>query len=129
MDMKMMMADSPMMAGMDMTAMQNLVEASAACEQACVMCSGSAMEMDDCAAMCMNMADMANTMMRMMLRSAGMHMDSMMQMMQACMTMADACAAECMMHADDNDMCRMCAMACQEMAKACEAMMMAMPAS
>jgi len=127
MDMKMMMTDSPMMAGMDMTAMQNLVEACAACEQACTMCAGSSMEMDSCSAMCMNMADMANTMMRMMLRPAGMHMASMMAMMQACSMMAKACAAECMMHADDNDMCRMCAMACQEMAKACDAMMMAMP--
>ena len=127
MDMKMMMTDSPMMAGMDMTAMQNLVEACAACEQACTMCAGSSMEMDSCSAMCMNMADMANTMMRMMLRPAGMHMASMMAMMQACSMTANACAAECMMHADDNDMCRMCAMACQEMAKACDAMMMAMP--
>ena len=127
MDMKMMMADSPMMAGMDMTAMQNLVEASAACEQACVMCSGSAMEMDDCAAMCMNMAEMADTCMRMMMRPAGYDMEVMSAMMTACVTMARACAAECRMHADMHDHCRYCAMACDEMVAKCEAMMASMP--
>lgn len=131
MDMKMMTMDASMMEGMDMTAMQNLMEASAACEQACTMCASSSMGMEGmatCAAMCMNCADMSNTMMRMMMRPAGMEMDSMMAMMQACMMMASACAAECSKHADINEQCRMCAKACQEMAAACDAMMKSMKA-
>jgi hypothetical protein len=130
MDMSMMMSTS-MMEGMDMTAMQNLVEASSACEQACTMCADGSLGMagmEKCAAMCMNCADMSNTMMRMMLRPAAMDMDSMMAMMQACMVMATACAAECTMHMDMNEQCRMCAKACQEMAAACEAMMTSMKA-
>ena len=131
MDMSMMKMDAMMMPGMDMMAMQNLVEACAACEQACTMCGDMCMGMDGmgkCAAMCMNTADMANTMMRMMMRPAAMDMDSMTAMMQACMTMATACADECSMHTDMNPQADMCAKACREMAMACEAMMTAMKA-
>lgn len=118
------------MSGMDMMAMQRLIDAASACEQACTMCAGSAsmgMDMDRCHAMCMDCADMCNTTMRMMLRPAGMDMDSMMAMLQACMTMCLACAAECDMH-KDMQVCMMCAEACREMAKACEAMMASMKA-
>lgn len=131
MDMSMMMMSTSMMEGMDMKAMQNLVEASSACEQACTMCANSSLGMggmEKCAAMCLNCADMSNTMMRMMMRPAAMDMDSMMAMMQACLVMATACAAECTTHMDMNEQCRMCAMACQEMAAACEAMMTSMKA-
>lgn len=131
MDMSMMMGTT-MMQGMDMTAMQNLVEASSACEQACTMCASSSLGMagmEKCAAMCLNCADMSNTMMRMVMRPAAMDLDSMMAMMQACMVMATACAAECSMHVDMNEQCRMCAKACQEMAAACEVMMTSMKAT
>jgi hypothetical protein len=131
MDMSMMMMGTAKMEGMDMTAMQNLLEASSACEQACTMCANSSLGMtgmEKCAAMCMNCADMSNTMMRMLLRPAAMDMDSMMAMMQACVVMANGCAAECSMHPDMNETCAMCAKACQEMAAACEAMMTAMKA-
>jgi len=131
MDMNMMMMNTSMMEGMDMTAMQNLMEASAACEQACTMCAASSMGMagmEKCAAMCMNCADMSNTMMRMMMRPAAMDMASMMAMIEACKTMAMACAAECEMHMDMSDQCRMCATACQEMVMACDAMMTSMKA-
>lgn len=124
MDMGMM--DQASMPGMDMTAMQRLIDAASACEQACTMCAGSmGMEgMDRCCAMCMNCADMCNTTMRMMLRPAGFDMDSMMAMLQANMVMCTACAAECEQH--DIQTCRMCAEACREMARACEAMMASM---
>ena len=131
MDMSMMMMNTSNMEGMDMIAVQNLVEACSACEQACTMCANNSMGMaghEKCEAMCMNCADMSNTMMRMMLRPAAMDMDSMMAMMQACMVMGNACAAECMSHSDMSEQCRMCAVACQEMAAACEAMMTSMKA-
>jgi len=115
----------PDMAAMDMSVMQACMDACAACEQACTVCST---QMMDCSPACMNCADMANTMMRMMLRPAAMDMDSMMAMLQACMVMGNACAAECMSHSDMSEQCRMCAVACQEMAAACEAMMTSMKA-
>jgi hypothetical protein len=131
MDMQMMMMDSSMMEGMDMMAMQNVIEACSACEQACTMCANTSMGMEGmgkCAGMCMNCADMASTMMRMMMRPAAMDMDSMMAMLQACMVMGNACAAECSMHTDMNEQAAMCAKACTEMAIACEAMMTSMKA-
>jgi hypothetical protein len=122
-----MMKDS--MAGMDMSAMEELIEACSACEQACTMCSAADMGMPDmgkCAGMCANCADVCNTMMRMLMRPIGMDADSMMSMMQATMTMAAACEEECMMHADMGEQHRMCAQACQQVVMASEAMMMSM---
>jgi len=94
------------------------------------MCAASDMsmggDMATCAAMCSNMADLANAGMRMMMRPMGMNMAVMRDMMGACMTMAKACAAECRMHADMEEMCRYCAMACDDMVAKCEAMMASM---
>ncbi len=120
--------DMPM-EGMDMAMMQECIEACSACEQACTMCAstmtGDGMSM--CTNMCMNTADTCNTMMRMMMRPAGMHPDSMMAMMQATITMCTACADECMRHADMNTDCAMCAEACRQCAMTCQKMMDAMP--
>ena len=114
------------MAGMDMMMVQKCIEACSAAEQAATMCCDSMMGMADmgkCMSMCMNMADVANTMMRMMMRPMGMDMMSMSAMMDACIAMGKACAEECMMHADMNEACAMCAQVCTNMVMACEAMM------
>ena len=79
-------------------------------------------------AMCSNMVEMAQATMHMMMRPAGMDMDVMKAMMMACMTMGKACADECRMHADMDEMCRYCAMACDDMVMKCEAMMASMTA-
>ena len=125
--MEMHMKDMPMQ-GMDMSMMQECIEACSACEQACTMCADSMMgpDMARCASMCATTADMASTMMRAMLRPNGMHMESMMAMHMANMTMANACAEECMKHADMSEDARMCAEACRQSAMACQKMMDAM---
>lgn len=133
------------MQGMDALAMGALVEACSACEQACTICADSmlsmgagsmdagsmdagSMDMMKCMSMCMDCADMSNTMMRMMLRPSGYDMPSMMAMMMACKTMATACADCCTMHAEMSEQCTMCAQACMQMAEACEGMITAMKA-
>jgi hypothetical protein len=72
------------------------------------------------------MADVATTMMHMMMRPTGYDASVMMPMMQACIAMGMACSAECMMHADMADHCRICAMACDAMVESCRSMMAAM---
>lgn len=114
------------MPGMDMMAMNEMIEACAACEQACTMCADGAMmssDMGKCVSMCMNCADMCNTMMRAMLRPAGYDMTAMMAMMQACVAMCTACADECKMHAGMGEQYDMCAEACMQCAMACQKMM------
>ena len=113
------------MTDMDVDAMQRCMEACAACEQACTMCADAMMgdDMRMSMSMCLNTADMAGTTMRMMLRPMAMHMPSMTAMHQAMMTMAGACADECMKHADTMPSMAMCAQACQECVTACQAMM------
>jgi hypothetical protein len=124
-----MMPGSMAMPGMDMALMQKCVEACSACEQACTMCADMAGDgMRTCMSMCMDCADMANTTMRMMMRPMGAHMPSMMAMHEAMVTMARACAEECMKHAEAMPTMQMCAQACMECAKACEDMMMSMKA-
>lgn len=122
--MKMHTKDMPMM-GMDMAMMQECIEACSAAEQATIMCADSMMgdAMMMCRSMCMNMADMSNTMMRSMMRPAGMEQQSMMAMLTATMMMATACADECMKHADMSDECRMCAEVCRQCAMTCQKMM------
>ena len=117
-------SDMPMQ-GMDMDMMQECMEALSACMQACVMCADSdaGEGMGRCAAMCSNCADVCDTMMRMMLRMNGYDMQVMMSMMDTCVMMCRACSAECMMHAEMSEHCRMCAMACDQAVMAMEKMM------
>jgi len=113
--------------GMEMAMMQECIEACSAAEMAATMCADAASGdmMMRCSSMCMNTADVAMTMMRMMLRPMGADKMSMMSMMTACMDMGMACAAECRMHADD-DHCRICAMACDAMVESCKKLMASM---
>ncbi|WP_202107168.1 hypothetical protein [Agromyces seonyuensis] len=117
-----------MMAEMDSAMMMRMTEAMSACMQACLMCADAdgGEGMARCAAMCANCADMCQTMMRMLLRPSGMDMMVMSSMANSVMVMCRACSAECMMHADEHEHCRMCAMACDEAAMACEEMLAAM---
>ncbi len=119
-----MMSTAPLTSDMDMPAMQRCVEACSACSQACVMCadlSGDGMRMSS--AMCLNTADMAHTMMRLLMRPAAMHPASVMAMAEAMIVAANACAAECMRHADHYEYMRTCAQACTECANACQALL------
>lgn len=113
------------MQGMDPMMMQECLEALSACMQACVMCADAdaAEGMGRCASMCANCADMCDTMMKMMLRMHGWDMGVMMSMMQSTAMMARACSAECMMHAEMSEHCRMCAMACDQVVMSMEKMM------
>lgn len=125
-----MMKSMPMdkMMGMDLGVMQECIETCSAAAMAATMCADSdtGMDMAKCSSMCMNMADVATTMMRMMMRPKGMDQTSMHAMMMACVEMGKACSAECRMHADMDEQCRMCAKACDAMVMACEKAMNSM---
>lgn len=110
------MMKMPGMDTMDMAMLQACMDACSACEQACVVCSTQGMS---CSVAAMNCAEMCNMMMRSMMRMQGMTPAAMMAMLDACMAMCQVCMDECMMHADDNDVCRMCAQACQACMDAC----------
>lgn len=119
------------MESMDMAVMQACMDACSACEQACTVCAGQGMEdgtMMSCATMCMNCADMCNTMMRAMMRPMGMDTASMRAMLDACIAMCRACADECMTHAEMSEVCRMSAQACRACMDACMAVKDAMAA-
>ncbi len=117
-------SDMPMQ-GMDPMMMQECLEALSACMQACVMCADAdaGEGMGRCGALCANCADMCDAMMRMMLRVNGWDMQVMSSMMQSTVMMMRACSAECQMHAEMSEHCRMCAMACDQAVVAMEKMM------
>jgi hypothetical protein len=123
--------DGMSMPDMDMKRMQDCIEACSACMQACTMCAdqmAGMAEMGMCAGICMNCADMCDTMMRAMLRPMGMTAMLMTTMLQACMAMCEACMTECRTHADMSETCRMCADACETCMRACHDLMEAMSA-
>ena len=130
--MQMMEMHSDAMQGMDLNVMQECIEACAACEQACTMCAGAMAMTPDmamCAAMCQNAADLANTMMRTMLRPNGMNGPAMMAMHQAMVVMAMSCADECEAMAGMSADCAMCAEVCRQCAMACQKMIDSMLAA
>lgn len=123
--MQMMEMHSDSMLGMEMAMMQECIEACSACEQACTMCAGSmtmAPGMDVCAAMCMNTADMSNTMMRMMMRPNGMNGPALMATLQAMVVMCSSCANECESMAGMSADCALCAEVCRQCAMVCQRM-------
>ena len=120
------MMSMPGMAAMDMSMMQECMDACSACEQACTVCS---MQLMDCAPACMNCADMCSTTMRAMLRMQGMTPPAMMSMLDACIAMCHACMDACMRHAEHSEVCRMCAQSCKACMDACSKMRDAMPAT
>jgi hypothetical protein len=115
----------PAMTGMDMSMMQPCVEACSAASMAATMCADAdgGEGMGRCASLCMSTADVAMTTMRMMLRPGGYDMAAMNAMMTACMAMGEACATECMQHAEMSEHCRLCASACRAMVDACSSAM------
>jgi len=120
------------MMDMDMPAMQECIEACSAAAQAAVMCADADAAMDGmaaCAGMCNTTADVATTMMRMMMRPSGYDMAAMTAMMQATIAMGTACARECQSHAEMADHCRICAQACDAMVEKCRSMMSMMTAA
>ncbi len=130
--MQMLEMHSESMQGMDVGVMQECIEACSACEQACTLCAGSmsmSPEMAVCASMCQNAADMANTLMRMMLRPNGMNGPAMMAMLKATVVMCMSCADECEAMAGMSADCAMCAEVCRQCAMACQKMMDSMLAA
>ncbi len=124
------MSTADMPTAMDADMMQDTVMAMNAASMAATMCSASDMrmggDMATCAAMCSNTAMLADTGMRMLMRPAGMDAEAMRTMLAACVAMGTACAAECRQHADMDEACRYCAMACDEMVATCQQMLGAM---
>ena len=120
-------SDMPMK-GMDPAMMQETMEALFACMQACIMCADAdaGEGMVKCIGMCATCADVCDTMMRMLLRMNGWDAEVMTSMMQTTIVMCRACSAECMMHAEMSEHCRMCAMACDQAVMAMEKMMSSM---
>ncbi|HEY0259702.1 MAG TPA: hypothetical protein VGC18_07615 [Lacisediminihabitans sp.] len=113
------------MPGMDMALMQGCLEACSAAEQASTMCAdaSSGEGMGRMMSMCMDTADMTNTMMRVVMRPMGHDTGTMMSMLTATATMCMACADECSAMAEISDHAKMCAQVCMNCAQACQALM------
>lgn len=108
--------------GMDLAALQGCIEACSAAAMAATMCADSdrGPDMARCSSLCANTADVATTTMRMMMRPAGYDMTGLRAMTTACIEVGRVCSAECAMHADMDEHCRVCAQACDAMVAACE---------
>ena len=116
----------------DAKALAECIASCLECAQTCTACADACLaedrvaELRSCITHNANCADVCDTMTRMLLRMNGMDPQVMMSMMQTTIVMCRACSAECMMHAEMSEHCRMCAMACDQAVMAMEKMMSAM---
>jgi hypothetical protein len=114
---------------MDMMLMQEAIDACSMSMQACTMCSDAMAGMEGmgvCASRCAMCSDVCMTMMRMMMRPAGMDRTAMIAMLEACIAMTAACMEECRSHAEMSATCAMCADACEATNAACSALLASM---
>ena len=107
--------------GIDLELLQECVEACSACEQASTVCA-SGMSGEGVAA-CLNAADMANTMMRAMLRPKGMHLDGIMALLHATVAVCDAAVAALTRNDAMGEDARLCAEACRECSASCRGLL------
>ena len=133
MNTQMMEMMSMTMPAADMAMMQECIESCAAAEQVCTMCADSASGAEAMAmgsgkmmAMCLNVADMASTMMRMLMRPMGHDMATTMKMLEATMLACRACAMPAKQASEMSESAKMCAQVCMNCADACEALMHSM---
>lgn len=117
--------------GMSMPMVQDCIEACSAAAMTATVCADAdtGEQMERCGAMCANVADVATATLRMLLRPAGYDPGVMSAMLTACATLGQACAAECRVHAEHHEHCRLCAQACESMVDACRSALAAIPAA
>jgi hypothetical protein len=127
-------ASMSMPSGMDMdvTLMQEAIDACSTSMQACTMCSDAVAGMEGmgtCASRSAMCSDVCMTTMRMMMRPTGMERMAMIAMLEACIAMCAACMTECRAHADRSATCAMCADACEAADLACSSLLASMTAA
>lgn len=94
---------------------ENCVEAAQACEWCADECLGDS-DMEECARLCRDVADLTTLHARFMARSS----DYSAHLAQACADACEACADECEQH--DADHCQLCAEVLRECAESCRDM-------
>jgi hypothetical protein len=102
------------------------VEACFSCAQTCTTCADACLadmpgEMGPCIAQCTNCADLCMTAGRVLSRpSQGGHNAALIRdLLRACLEATRICLAECAGHADDMEVCRLCADSCQNTQQRC----------
>lgn len=112
------------------------VEACFGCGQTCTTCADACLadmpgEMGRCIAQCTNCADLCMTAGRILSRpSRGGHNTVLVRaLLQACLESTRICLAECESHADDMEVCRLCADSCQNTNRCCAEILEVMDAA
>lgn len=80
-------------------------------------CSAEDMDMSQCVRTCSDCSDVCEATARLGLRRTGSNEQILIEMLEFCARVCEACAAECEQH--DNDHCRLCAQICRECAEDC----------
>src|SRR4051812_10751318 len=120
-----MIASHPHVKGQVNTALARCVEACFDCAQVCASCAdaclGEAMVADlvQCIRLNMDCADVCLTSGLIATRRSGGDVPLIEAQLRACQLACLRCAAECALHADRHDHCRICAEACRDCERAC----------
>ena len=120
----------------DGAVLANCVEACFSCAQTCTTCADACLsdmpgEMGRCIANCTNCADLCMTVGRVLSRPSrgGTNAALIRSLLQACLEATRICLAECESHADDMEVCRLCADSCHNTHQSCTEILEAMDAT
>jgi hypothetical protein len=101
------------------------IDALIACSQACTACADACLSEDrvgdltKCIRTDLDCADICATTAKVLSRHTGYDANISRSLLEACATACLSCAAECSMHVDDYEHCRICADACSQCEVAC----------
>lgn len=92
------------------------------CAKMCLSCADACMaerghDMTQCIRLCLDCSDICDATGRLALRKTGDDRGTLVELLELCARMCDACATECEKH--DHEHCRLCAQICRECAADC----------
>jgi len=96
------------------------------CSTTCMTCADaclsepSDMDLSQCIRLNLDCASVCESMFHLLSRPATARSVYFNEMVQACVSVCDACARECAKHADAHEHCRICAETCRECVQACQ---------
>jgi len=103
-----------------------------ACSEACTACADACLSEDmvadltKCIRTNLDCADICATTSRMLSRPTGYDANISRTLLEACIAACRSCAAECSLHADMHEHCRICAEACRDCEQTCRDLLQAM---
>jgi hypothetical protein len=127
-----MLENHPAPIGIDRVQLGAAIDTIIMCSEACTMCADACLseemvgQLKTCITLNLDCADICATTARVLSRQTGFDIAVARTQLEACATACMVCAAECAMHADMHEHCRVCTEACNRSERACRELLAAL---